>query len=581
MTRHRFGGFTVDTDTVEVIGPDGVRAVEPQVFDVLCYLVQQHGRLVTKEELLDNVWGDRFVSESTLTTRIKQARRAVDDDGRTQWAIKTVHGRGYRFVAEVDDTDAAPTPNEAASTPTAAPALPDEVRADARQLFCGRESELRQCLDSLAAASDSGSMGWIWILGEPGIGKTRLAAEVAEHAHAQGHRVLFGRNSEDLKVPYQPFIEVIRQAGAGTDEALPPALEPLFPGAAPGRAGDPERRSALDDETLRYQMFEAVADWLVERSSESPLTLIVDDVHWAADSTLQLLGHLQGRQDPAAVTVVLTSRDTAPDLNPRVADLLAAGQGRAGSAVIRLEGLSEVDAVRLVGDEVDLDEVMRQTAGNPLFLQAVNPDDGSVDMESALRRRLASLDEQVQATLRLVSVLGLEFELRVAAAANGRDELDLLDDLEHAVAARLLDDVGLDRFRFTHALVRSSLRSEISSSRQARMHQQIATAMHELFTDDPSHLPALAHHTSEAAVADPTLRPLAIGRLRNAARVDVAVLLRGGRRAAASSPRARPRRRCRSGRSPRPGTRHRTVPCRQQHDRHTHAREGGRGGSGR
>ena len=119
MTRHRFGEFVVDTDTVEVIGPDGVRAVEPQVFDVLAYLVEQQGRLVTKEELLDNVWGDRFVSESTLTTRIKQARRAVDDDGRSQWAIKTVHGRGYRFVAVPEDADEAASPVEAARIPSA------------------------------------------------------------------------------------------------------------------------------------------------------------------------------------------------------------------------------------------------------------------------------------------------------------------------------------------------------------------------------------------------------------------------------------------------------------------------------
>ena len=316
----------------------------------------------------------------------------------------------------------------------------------------------------------------------------------------------------------------------------------------------------MDDETLRYRMFEAVADWLGERSAETPLTVIIDDVHWAADSTLQLLGHLQRRQEPAPVTIVLTSRDTAPDVNPRVSDLLAAGQGLPNSTVVRLEGLSDADAVRLVGDVVDLDEVMRQTAGNPLFLQAVNSDDGSVDMLSAVRRRLASLDEQVQATLRLVSVLGLEFELRVAAAANGRDELELLDDLEQAVAARLLDDVGLDRFRFTHALVRSSLRSEISSSRQARMHQEIASAIDALFGDDPRHLPALAHHTSEAAAADPTLRPLAIERLRRAAlRIDVPVLLRGGGQSAGAGPRARRGRRCGPDRAPGPGAGHRRV----------------------
>ena len=214
---------------------------------------------------------------------------------------------------------------------------------------------------------------------------------------------------------------------------------------------------------------------------------------------------------------VLTSRDTAPDVNSRVSDLIAIGSGRPATAVIRLEGLNSHEAMKLVGDGLDLDEVMRQTAGNPLFLQAVNRADGTVDMQSAVRRRLASLDERVQETLRVCSVLGLEFELRVAATATDRDELDLLDDLELAVAARLLDDVGLDRFRFAHALVRASLRDELSSSRQARMHRRISMAIHDIFGDDPRHLPELAFHTAKAAAVDSQLRPVAIERLRRAA----------------------------------------------------------------
>ncbi len=232
------------------------------------------------------------------------------------------------------------------------------------------------------------------------------------------------------------------------------------------------------------------------------------------------------------MTLVLTSRDTAPDVNQRVSDLIAAGTGRPATAVLRLAGLTSDEAVRLVGGDVDLAEIMRQTAGNPLFLQAVNRSDGSVDMQSAVRRRLASLDEQVQETLRVGSVLGLEFELRVAAAATDRDELDLLEDLEMAVAARLLDDVGHDRFRFTHALVRSSLRNELSSSRQARMHRRISIAIHDVFGDDPRHLPELAHHTAEAAAVDRSFVRVAVERLRRRrARVVRPVLVRGGRRA--------------------------------------------------
>ena len=523
MTRFGFGSFVVDDDTVEIIGPDGVRDVEPQVFDVLRYLVEQRGRLVTKEELLDNIWGDRFVSESALTTRIKQARRAVDDDGATQWAIKTVHGRGYRFLPEVECVDSSPDPSPADrdDSAPAPPVLPDGLQADARQLFCGRTDELERAAAVLDRTDLDGPFGWLWILGEPGIGKTRLAAEIARIARDRGHRVLFGRNGEDLRVPYQPFIEVVLPAATSPDtsaDALPPDLAPLLPTSSDvGGASPRTASSAVDDETRRYRMFEAFADWLVDLSTTSPVTMVVDDVHWAADSTLQLLSHLQRRSDGGAVTLVLTSRDTAPDVNPKVSDLIAAGTGRPTTAVLRLEGLTSDEAVKLVGEDIDMAEIMRQTAGNPLFLQAVNRADGSVDMQSAVRRRLASLDERVQETMRIGSVLGLEFELRVAAAATERDELDLLDDLEMAVAARLLDDVGHDRFRFTHALVRSSLRAELSSSRQARLHRRISFAIHEVFGDDTRHLPELAYHTAEAAAVDAKLRPIAIERLRHAA----------------------------------------------------------------
>src|ERR1700710_471732 len=107
MTVYVFGEFRLDTDRMEVIGPDGPLAAEPQVFDVLRYLVEANGRMVTKEELLDNVWGNRFVSESALTTRIKQARRLVGDDGQSQSSIRTLRGRGFHFIADVE-IEAAP-----------------------------------------------------------------------------------------------------------------------------------------------------------------------------------------------------------------------------------------------------------------------------------------------------------------------------------------------------------------------------------------------------------------------------------------------------------------------------------------
>lgn len=107
--RYAFDDFVLDADLFELRQGDTVVHVEPKVFDVLEYLIRHRERVVTKHELLDTIWGGRFVNESALTTRMKAVRRALGDDGTTQRMIRTVHGRGYQFVAEVDDVESSDT----------------------------------------------------------------------------------------------------------------------------------------------------------------------------------------------------------------------------------------------------------------------------------------------------------------------------------------------------------------------------------------------------------------------------------------------------------------------------------------
>jgi pimeloyl-ACP methyl ester carboxylesterase len=101
-----FDGCELDLDRYELRRSGAVEPVEPQVFDVLSVLIRERRRVVPKEELLDAVWRNRFVSESALTSRVKAARQAIGDDGRAQRLIRTVHGRGYQFVGQVDERDA-------------------------------------------------------------------------------------------------------------------------------------------------------------------------------------------------------------------------------------------------------------------------------------------------------------------------------------------------------------------------------------------------------------------------------------------------------------------------------------------
>lgn len=121
MVRYRFADMTLDPERYELWRGSDLVLMEPQVFDVLTHLVRHRDRVVTKEELLDDVWGTRFVTESALTTRIKEVRRAVGDDGRRQEFVRTAHGRGYRFVADVtEEDDVAPSAPSPAATAAAA-----------------------------------------------------------------------------------------------------------------------------------------------------------------------------------------------------------------------------------------------------------------------------------------------------------------------------------------------------------------------------------------------------------------------------------------------------------------------------
>ncbi len=144
--------------------------VEPQVFDLLCCLIDRRGEVVLKEELLDAVWGDRFVSESALTTRIKSARQAVGDDGTSQRVIRTAHGKGYEFVAEVCSVEG---PARAERIAHAAPDAPGVALPAALHPLIGRDQLLAQLVDDQAANR------LVTLVGAGGVGKTSVGYELA------------------------------------------------------------------------------------------------------------------------------------------------------------------------------------------------------------------------------------------------------------------------------------------------------------------------------------------------------------------------------------------------------------------
>ena len=162
---YAFEGYEFDTARLETRRDGELLHVEPQVFDVLVYLIEHRDHMVTKEELLDNIWGDRFVSESALTSRIKSARRLIGDDGSRQRLIRTVYGRGYRFVATLNDVSVLGEQQPLVHD-LPAPSQPVPVTV-------GRDSELVH-LRTLVAAARQGERRVVFVAGAAGIGKTTL-----------------------------------------------------------------------------------------------------------------------------------------------------------------------------------------------------------------------------------------------------------------------------------------------------------------------------------------------------------------------------------------------------------------------
>ncbi len=234
--RLRFEGFELDTERRTLVDGDGTEIdVEPRVLDVVAHLAEHHDRVVAKEELLDELWGDRFVSEWALSTAVKHARRALGDDGTQQNIIKTSHGRGYRMVAEVerlghtragDDGDSSGTgpglTDEAAEHEMPPPRLPRPV------VLIGREGEL----DRLRDLNEPRSL--VTIVGPGGVGKTSLALAAAhELADVDDHRVWFcDLASQTTGTVAADVLSVVdRTAGSG-----PTSVDQIAQRIGPGRA---------------------------------------------------------------------------------------------------------------------------------------------------------------------------------------------------------------------------------------------------------------------------------------------------------------------------------------------------------
>jgi class 3 adenylate cyclase len=394
--------------------------------------------------------------------------------------------------------------------------------------YVGRERE-REVLRDRWQAATKGAGGLTLIAGEPGIGKTRLVEELIAHVvEPAGGVVLFGGCHDGDVVASAPFVEAITdwvrktppevaRDVLGNEAAVLGRMVPAVAEVLPD-VGEPLPVS-LDAE--RARLHDAVSQVILRLASTAPVLVVVDDLHWADDATVEMLRAVSRAARRGALLVIGMYRETDIDRRHPFAQALAVLHREVEPTRLVLAGLEVSDVHSLLERiaEHDMPEALAtmlaaETEGNPFFLREtllhlweegeLRFEDGVWTLAGALSdlgipagirdvigRRLSRLPDATNRLLSAGALFEVAFPLPVAADVCGIDEDDALDAVDAALEARIVhatDD--FDAYAFTHALFRHALVEELNPSRQVRMHRAIATALEKQLRGEPT--PALA-----------------------------------------------------------------------------------------
>jgi DNA-binding CsgD family transcriptional regulator len=378
--------------------------------------------------------------------------------------------------------------------------------------FVGREPELAALRERLEEAC-AGRGGVVMLVGEPGVGKTRTARELAETARGRGALALWGSCYEgDWTPPYGPWAEALAAYTSVTDRSL--LRTRLGEGASVLAHVVPEIRACLPDlpqapalelGEARYRLYDAFVRFLL--APGEPVLLVLDDLHWADDASLRLLQHVARFVARGSVLVVGTHRDVDPELGTSLTECLAELNRSRLHARFPLRNLTMEESAELVGRLCGFPAspgavagVFGETDGNPFFIEEVvrHLQEEGVDLSSATGHRLAwGVPESVRHTVssrlsrlspdthRLLAVAAAftgGFDFAVVQALTELPEARLLASVDEALGARMIRarSDGLESYEFAHALVRHTLYDELSPSRKARLHRRIARALEQL-----------------------------------------------------------------------------------------------------
>lgn len=478
---------------------------------------------------------------------ILQEELAVEPAAETTALYQAI--REGRFAVSAAPTDlpaavpaAAPVPPPVSSPLDVATAAP----------FVGREEELAT-LQSHWQRAQAEKGGLVLISGEAGVGKTRLVAELTDRLRWQGARVLTGRCYEfERTLPYQPFAEALRgslptltadrltglpRRVLGEVARLVPELgerDPELTPAAVGHSGQEQAR-----------LFDGLARFLAHWSTQEALLLILEDLHWAGQSTLQLLHYLARQLAEQPVLLVGTFRPEEVCPKHPLRDLRR-GLAREGLAqLLTLTPLS-TEAVELLLVEMSgageavrplARRLYRETAGNPFFLietvkacfelEWIQLEEGvwqgdferisridlplPLGVREVIQARVGRLGQEAQDAVRLAAVLGREFDYEPLELAWDRGEEATLEALDELLRRRLIEEgtgaMGRD-YAFSHHKIQEAVYAGLPQRHRQHLHARVGLALEQLYGNEAAG--ELAHHFLQGSEIDPPLADKAV-----------------------------------------------------------------------
>ena len=474
----------------------------PRAFDLLRYLVENPGRLVTHDELLGALWSDIPVQPEVVKGHILTVRAALGDSVGEPRFIETIRGRGYRFIA-----------------PVALAPAPSSRRTD----LVGRAKPMEELRGGLREAL-MGQAQLAFVIGEPGIGKTALVEEfLSTPPCTAGIAVARGQCVEGFggTEPYYPVLEALGRLcegplGAETRRCLV-QLAPTWAIQLPAHIPPEERRPLQQDAfgARQERMLREICEVLEALAQRQPLMIVFEDMHWADYSTVDLLSALARRRSSARLMVVATYRpeDAVADSHP-VKQLSHALHLRKLCREIALEPLNEQAVADYLGDgdAVDLARLVRErSGGNPLFMEATLDhlqELGLVDrsgqgwralaplatadldvpltLGQVIENRIQRLTETERTVLQAASIAGGSFSAALVAAAAGMAP----EAVEEVCEDLCRKDSFIRRedrpafYGFQHVVYRQVLIGRQGPLRRSRLHRAIGEKLEAIHPPD-------------------------------------------------------------------------------------------------